>query len=170
MRKKKTCRYKLCQNYQRGTPGYCSEACEVDHQTYKLLLRRAKGKVKPPKKIRVLCCGARDWKLKSVIRRELTALKDKIELVIEGGANGADVMCRAEAWRLKLPVVTFYPNWVHLGHKAGPIRNDLMRKFGKPDLVLAFHQDIASSKGTKSMIKIAKRYHIKVKLFDGFDT
>lgn len=90
-------------------------------------------------------------------------------MVIEGGATGADTMSRVEAWRLKLPVMTFNANWVGLGHKAGPIRNEWMRKYGLPDLVLAFHQNIDASKGTKSMIKLAKRYHIKVKLVDGFE-
>jgi hypothetical protein len=48
-------------------------------------------------------------------------------------------------------------NWEKYGKAAGPIRNQEMLEFGKPNLVLAFHNDIANSKGTKHMVSIAEK-------------
>jgi hypothetical protein len=170
MSKKKKCRYPLCHNYERGIKVYCGSACEAEHITYKALKLatklRAAGKAPTARKLRVLVCGSRHWTLRKVMRRELLELKDRIELVIEGGATGADTMGREEAWKLGLPVFTMSANWVFQGRSAGPIRNRWMLKYGQPDLVLAFHLNIDDSKGTKDMIKAAKRSNIKVKLVE----
>ena len=56
----------------------------------------------------------------------------------------------------------FPADWKKYGRAAGPIRNKQMLNEGKPDLVLAFHTNIENSKGTKSMIQIAKKSEIKI--------
>lgn len=92
--------------------------------------------------------------------------------IIEGVARGADGC--AHWWAESSPLhshnethgydtpIEFvhlpYPaNW-NLHHKAaGPIRNQQMLDEGKPNLVVAFHNDINNSKGTQHMVKIAKK-------------
>lgn len=92
--------------------------------------------------------------------------------VIEGVAKGADGF--ANWWAIHSPMhshnethgydtpIEFvhlpYPaNWNLYGKAAGHIRNQQMLDEGKPNLVIAFHNDIANSKGTAHMVKIAKK-------------
>lgn len=130
-------------------------------------MKKAKKNQEP---VRLLICGSRHWaKIKyhrQIIRRELEALmkKREIELVVEGGAEGADTIGREEAWRQLLPVFTVNANWVYLGRKAGPIRNRLMTVHFQPNYVLAFHDNIDESKGTKNMLDLAKKAKVKFKL------
>jgi hypothetical protein len=60
-------------------------------------------------------------------------------------------------------VMEFPADWDLHGKAAGPIRNRQML-LAKPEIVIAFHDDLDSSKGTKDMVKIAKRTGVKVKL------
>jgi hypothetical protein len=58
-----------------------------------------------------------------------------------------------------------YPaQWHKYGRAAGPIRNQQMLAEGKPDLVLAFHDDIDGSRGTKDMVNRARRAGVKVEV------
>ncbi len=50
-----------------------------------------------------------------------------------------------------------YPaDWKRYGRAAGRIRNALMLEYEKPDLVIAFHEDLSTSRGTLDMLKRAK--------------
>jgi len=91
--------------------------------------------------MRVLCCGDRNWTSFEIIRRELEKF-DNNTVIIQGCANGADVMSRIMGRMLGYSVLDFPANWKKYGRSAGPIRNTQMLKEGKPDLVLAFHKDI----------------------------
>jgi hypothetical protein len=115
--------------------------------------------------MRVLVCGDRNWTNKLPIIRELGFLSKKIECVIEGEALGADSIARDIAEYVGIPVIKFPANWRKFGKAAGPIRNLQMIQEGKPDLVLAFHPDINTSKGTKNMVHLAKMHNIPVKVF-----
>lgn len=129
-------------------------------------------------KTRVLCCGDRNWQNFEIIRRELEKFP-KDTKIIQGCANGADKMSANIAKSLGLKLISasdnddyinnpgFPANWDKyrkLGYvkAAGPKRNTQMLDEGKPDLVLAFHNDIENSKGTKNMIEQAKKRGIKV--------
>ena len=57
----------------------------------------------------------------------------------------------------------FSAEWHKHGKAAGPIRNTLMLQ-QKPDLVVAFHDDIDSSKGTANMVKKARKANIEVRV------
>ena len=58
-----------------------------------------------------------------------------------------------------------YPaDWARHGKRAGPLRNLRMLHEGRPDLVLAFHDDIENSKGTAHMVTIAQRAGVDVRL------
>ena len=115
--------------------------------------------------MKVLVTGDRNWTNKKVILRELKKIKG-LELVIEGGARGADTLAAECAQELGVPVCIFPANWNYYHRAAGPIRNDWMLKYGQSDLVLAFHNDLDNSKGTKDMVSKAKAAGVKVKLIE----
>lgn len=110
---------------------------------------------------RILICGDRNWKDKEFIHHTLfpSPLWEKgfVECIIEGEAKGADKLAREIGEEYKIPVLKFPANWIEFGKSAGPIRNQQMLDEGKPDLVLAFHDNIESSKGTKDMISRATK-------------
>lgn len=107
---------------------------------------------------KVLICGDRRWNDKKIIHKLLMGLAQMNALVtvIEGCAKGADrVACVYDDPRF---VHEHYPaDWEKHGKAAGPIRNLKMLNDGKPDLVVAFHDDLENSKGTKHMVSIAQK-------------
>lgn len=112
---------------------------------------------------RVLICGARDYKNKSRIKRKLE--KRRPDLVIEGGAPGADTLSGECADELGIAHCTFKANWKVYHKAAGPIRNKWMLSFGEPDEVWAFHPDLSKSKGTADMVKQAESAGIRVRRY-----
>ena len=114
--------------------------------------------------MRILFCGDRNWKDAAKIAAAFDRLQPT--LVIEGEARGADKMARAEAEMREIPVLPFPADWEMYGRLAGPIRNRRMIEQGKPDLVVAFHENIAESKGTANMLAQAEKYGIPHELID----
>lgn len=100
--------------------------------------------------MRVLICGDRNWSDLEFIKKYLSELKP--DIVIEGEARGADTLARIAAKRLGIPTLGFPADWGFYGKAAGSIRNQQMLDEGKPDLVVAFHDDFENSKGTKDMV------------------
>ena len=96
--------------------------------------------------------------------RELRKMKP--DIVVEGGAKGADSLAKKVANKLGIEVREYPAEWDKYGRAAGPIRNQEMLG-EKPDLVLAFHSNIEKSKGTKNMITLARRQGVHVKLVEG---
>ena len=90
-------------------------------------------------------------------------MKD-IECVIEGEARGADYLARLAAEELGIRVLPFPAEWKKYGKRAGSIRNQRMLDEGKPNFVLAFHNDIGNSKGTRDMVKRARKAGILVEI------
>jgi hypothetical protein len=88
----------------------------------------------------------------------------KDTVIIEGGALGADRQARITAQARGLAVATVEANWEYYGRRpAGPIRNGWMLKL-VPDLVIAFHDDLEHSKGTKDMVTRARKAGIPVEV------
>ncbi len=114
--------------------------------------------------MRVLVTGSRDWHNKERIREVLSSLSD-VEVIIEGEARGADTLAREVAEELHIPVEPYPANWGKFGRAAGPIRNREMVSKGKPDLVVAFHDDIEHSKGTLDMVTFARYKIISVSIY-----
>jgi hypothetical protein len=109
--------------------------------------------------LRVIVCGDRDWEDQGAVDLFLDALEALYHslVLIEGCAPGADHCAEVWAQQRELSPHEHFPaNWSEQGKAAGPIRNRQMLREGKPDLVLAFHDDIVNSKGTKDMVSIAK--------------
>ena len=61
-------------------------------------------------------------------------------------------------------VLAFPADWDKYHKAAGHIRNQQMLTEGKPTLVLAFHHDLARSKGTKDMVRRALKAGLAVYL------
>jgi len=115
---------------------------------------------------RVLICGDRNWRNYQLIIDTLSQVQQEkgVEVVIEGEAQGADVMGRSAAERLGIPVQPYIADWRKYGLRAGPVRNLNMLHEGKPTLILAFHNFLEGSKGTKNMVKIAMAAGVPVKV------
>jgi hypothetical protein len=102
--------------------------------------------------MKILVTGDRNWSDEAAVERHLKEFG--ATEVIEGEARGADTLARVVAERNGWKVYKFPANWDEFGKAAGVIRNsDMIAE--KPDLVLAFHDSISKSKGTKDCAKRA---------------
>jgi hypothetical protein len=122
--------------------------------------------------MRILICGDRNWIDREKIAQQLRIIKKVAEwygwkagpeapipwppVVIHGAARGADTIAGEEAKKLGFEVKAYPAEWQSYGRAAGPVRNEVMLTDGAPDLVLAFHSNLAESKGTAHMVKIAR--------------
>jgi len=113
--------------------------------------------------IRILICGDRNWTDKKVMLEFLWKLS-RDTLIIEGEGRGADRIARDLAILLGFNILPFPADWKRYGKAAGPIRNQQMLDEGKPDLVVAFHNNLSKSKGTKDMVNRAKKAGIPVQV------
>ncbi len=133
----------------------------------------------------ILVCGDRKWSNPDVMERVIAHYIPEGQegrfLVIQGCAPGADTMARGLAIKRRIPFKDAPAPWLDVEGRpagqirnrtdgtpywlnAGPYRNGWMLK-AKPKLVLAFHNDVANSRGTKDMILQARRAGVPVKLF-----
>ena len=117
---------------------------------------------------RILICGDRNWvdaeALCAVLSQHLNPTSD---YVIHGCARGADTHGGDIAKALGVPkdhILRFPANWTKYHKAAGAIRNQQMLDEDKPTLILAFHNHIAVSKGTKGMIRKALKASLPVYL------
>lgn len=107
----------------------------------------------------IVVTGSRGWTDKERIRERLLALNP--ELVIQGGAGGADRLTQEVCMEEKIPCGTYRAKWREYGKAAGLIRNGWMLDIG-PDLVLAFWDGL--SPGTKAMINETNRRGIPIEV------
>lgn len=82
----------------------------------------------------------------------------QIDLVIHGGASGADNIAGRWAFLAGIREYVFGADWATHGKAAGPIRNQKMLDEGKPNLVVAF----PGGKGTANMINLAADAGIEI--------
>jgi hypothetical protein len=80
-----------------------------------------------------------------------------IDLIIQGGASGADQLANSWAISRRVPSQTYPADW-SLGLQAGPLRNQQMLDEGRPDVVLAF----PGRYGTFDMVCRAREAGIRV--------
>jgi len=112
--------------------------------------------------VKVLVCGDRKWLDIDVIRKRLSALPSDV-IIVEGGCEGADLISRRVALDIGFEVVEFPAAWKKYGKAAGPKRN-LKMLDTKPHLVIAFHDDLENSKGTRHTVTEARRRGIEVEV------
>lgn len=100
----------------------------------------------------VLACGGRDYADQKTVDTVLDALNmgGSVELLIEGGAAGADRLAREWARKKGIHVATVNAMWEKHGPSAGPKRNAAMLLLNPTQLV-AF----PGGTGTASMIRLA---------------
>ena len=118
--------------------------------------------------MKILICGDRNWEHDEAIARVINDyhafLGDSL-IIISGGARGAD---SDAAWWAKnffrIKLIEINANWKRYGNAAGPIRNREMLDL-EPDIVLAFHNDIENSRGTKDCCREATKRGIPVDIF-----
>lgn len=112
----------------------------------------------------VVVTGDRTWstkKQRAVIRKYVDDIPDDV-LIVEGGCQGVDQLtaeiCRTDLQRSCLSIPAPFKK---MGKPAGPYRNQQMINL-QPILVLAFHNKIKKSKGTKDCVKRALKREIPV--------
>ena len=81
--------------------------------------------------------------------------------VVSGCARGPDLMGEQWAKSRGIPVKQFPANWDAHGKAAGPIRNKEMADYAEAAVIMWDEQ----SKGTKSMIDLARAAGLKVEVF-----
>jgi YspA, cpYpsA-related SLOG family len=104
-----------------------------------------------------LICGDRNFDDWAKFIYETTKHLDHDDLIISGGARGADTLAERYAEVFDLSFKLFPANWDKYGRAAGPIRNREMLKellTYKNQGVIAFLAE--GSKGTANMIKQAR--------------
>lgn len=120
--------------------------------------------------IRLLVTGSRNFDDVELIRSFLVSFEN-VEVLIQGGARGADQIARKiglELWGAER-VRTYYANWKQDGFYnkgAGIERNTQMLEEGKPNRVLAFFSDLTASKGTADMVHKAVAAGLSVRCYD----
>ena len=97
----------------------------------------------------VIVTGGRDYQDKETLERILNILNP--ELVIQGGASGADRLAFNWALGCNVDYGTFEANWDLHGKSAGPIRNREMLKANPNAIVVAF----PGGKGTANCVSEA---------------
>jgi hypothetical protein len=120
--------------------------------------------------MKVLVCGGRDFNDYQLLEKTLNyqhygvgAYPSKnIELIIQGYARGADRLAHTWATRhfVKSTGDQYEADWGTYGRAAGHIRNALMLKEQKPDLVIAF--PTPESVGTWDMVDKATAAGVSV--------
>lgn len=108
-----------------------------------------------------LVTGSRDWTDVPCIRREMEKLDPRNDIVIHGGCKGADMITDEVCRELGIHTARVDALWDIYCRAAGPIRNSMMA-YLKPDKGLAFHNDLANSKGTNGMVHLLADHDVPV--------
>lgn len=108
----------------------------------------------------VAVTGGRHYDDYDCVCRELDQLhfESRITLILEGGARGADRLCRRWAISRGVPFKTFVAQWDRFGKKAGPLRNTIMLEQSAPNMLVAF----PGGAGTGDCVRQAKQRDIRI--------
>ena len=111
--------------------------------------------------MRAIVCGGRAFRNRALLYAELDKEHSfcPIDLVIQGGAAGADHLAMEWAHSRGVPCETYQADWEKHGKAAGPLRNQRMLVEGKAHIVLAF----PGGRGTGDMIRRARAAGIQIK-------
>jgi len=117
-----------------------------------------------------LITGDRNWNDAELIYDTIAFVAP--DYLIEGEARGADSIGRDAARALGITVIPYPALWETEGRAAGPLRNIRMldrlksaRDHGHVCTVLAFHDDLEHSKGTRHMVGIARAASFVVNVY-----
>lgn len=110
--------------------------------------------------MKVLVCGSRTWRNRSLVARHIRELPPGT-VIIHGAARGADSIAAAIAEFYGYEAKAYPAEWSKFGRAAGPIRNQQMLD-QKPDLVIAF--TVGQTPGTQDMIRRAEAANVPVRI------
>jgi hypothetical protein len=118
--------------------------------------------------LKVIIAGSRTFKDLNILTKECDFyLQNQKEIeVVSGAAAGADTLGEMYALTRNYKVTRFPADWQKYGKAAGYIRNEEMAKYA--DALIAFWDGI--SKGTEHMINLAKRYNLKLAVYEHTNT
>lgn len=108
--------------------------------------------------MKIAIIGSRSFNNYALLGEILNDVKDRVTLIVSGGANGADKFGERWAKEFKKKTKIFLPDWNAYGKAAGPIRNEKIVK--EADVVLAFWD--GESRGTKNAIETAQKLNKEV--------
>jgi hypothetical protein len=106
----------------------------------------------------VIVCGGRDFDNWRLLDETLQNSLELDDVIIQGGAKGADFLARVWAKYVGLKSIEFPADWKTHGKAAGAIRNQQMLDETSPVAVIAF----PGGRGTADMISRAKKAGITV--------
>ena len=101
--------------------------------------------------------GSRSFSNYCIVKKLFNKLKN-VQVIVSGGARGADSLGERFAEENNIPTKIFSPEWKKHGKRAGFIRNELI--IDESDLVVAFWDGV--SKDTKHSISLAEKKGIPV--------
>lgn len=121
--------------------------------------------------MRILVCGSRHWRDRELVEEALDAITAGMTelIIVHGAARGAD--CYADRWAKDHghdvdPYAVTDEQWTTIGKAAGIIRNARMLRDGRPDLVIAFTDNLRKSRGTADMVRRALDADVPVRFVD----
>lgn len=112
--------------------------------------------------MRVIVCGGRDFYEWRTLHEALIEVmpSGSGNVIIQGGASGADRLAIKWAEANGASVVTYPANW-RSGKKGGPMRNQFMLEDSRPDMLIAF----PGGAGTADMVHRAAEAGLPIRRF-----
>ncbi len=110
--------------------------------------------------MKVIIAGSRTFTNYDLLKASLAGLS--ITEVVSGTARGADKLGEKYAKENNIPIKQFPADWDNNGKSAGFIRNEQMAKYA--DGCVVFWD--GKSPGTKSMINLATKYKLNLKIIN----
>lgn len=106
--------------------------------------------------------GSRNYTDNLLLENELNTIKEKITMVISGGAIGADTLAEKLAIDNNIPFQVMKPDWKTYGRAAGVVRNKQI--IDSCDYCFAFWDN--KSKGTLFNIKYCNKIGKPIKIIN----
>lgn len=100
-----------------------------------------------------VACGGREYRDADAVHDVLSGRR--IDLLIHGGARGADRLAARVALELGIPAVEVPANWDLYGKRAGYLRNTLMADLADSVAYIPTLIAFPGGKGTEMMVQIA---------------
>ncbi len=108
--------------------------------------------------MKIIVAGGRSVVDYSIVKNAIVESGLEISEIVSGKAKGVDAFGERFAEENNIPVVGFPAQWKLYGRAAGPKRNEEMAKYADACIVIWD----GKSKGSKSMIKNAKKHNLVV--------
>ncbi len=101
------------------------------------------------------------WRCLEEVKADLAQNYKEIDLIVSGGAGGADSLAQVYAREFAIPILIFYPDWKQYGKAAGPKRNQQI--VDNCDIVVAF--PVGDARGTNDTLNKAHKVNRKTYIF-----